>query len=462
MWTKLDDGFYDNPKVIEAGLEATGLYVLCLTWTSKHRKGGSISHAAIARFAGVRAAHLSDILLSVGLFENAEGGFEIHDYLEYNPSPETIAAKEKEISEKRAEAGRHGAESRWRDSKTDSKHGKLNGKTDSKDAGNNSKSLTNSSQTPLQTNGPESRIPSPESRVPNPYTQPPLLTSPPSLADQERTGTEAGSAPLPELDVGCVGVLAEMLRFAPDASAAAQTSDGEAASGRSRRDPAQDTQSQQDLAQSAGCSEQNIAEATWLLSQYGCDRVRWQIRAMEWRLANPRAVGPIVNPWSYLLTAIESSAGPDGLPLPAPVKLARQRQKALTAAMLVEETARQRLEAKQALGAEQERLEARWQELSEDEQADILTEAKDAMLGQVLWRDRAKKRPADWWNSPGARIELLTRRNAILARRNEARVSSSRRLMPSTTDLAANESMLPKTNLKMVQVAHSPPSEQAA
>src|SRR5690606_5177208 len=50
----------------------------------------------------------ADLLVKVGLWEPAEGGFQIHDYLDYNPSADDVRAEQARISESRAKAGRMG------------------------------------------------------------------------------------------------------------------------------------------------------------------------------------------------------------------------------------------------------------------------------------------------------------------------------------------------------------------
>ena len=107
-WARLDDRWHDHPKVVEAGMEAAGLWVMCLTWANHNRRKsaapGFVPAAVVARFAGSKASRLSKKLVAVRLFDPAEGGWMIHDFTVYLP---------KYDSAKAAEAGRAGAESRW-------------------------------------------------------------------------------------------------------------------------------------------------------------------------------------------------------------------------------------------------------------------------------------------------------------------------------------------------------------
>lgn len=100
-WARLDDGWHDHHKTIEAGLEAAGLWVMCLTWASKseNRKGpnpGVVPVSAIVRIAGDRkqAAKLSEVLHRVGFFDDlTDAGWPIHDFSEYLPKYSSEQAK---------------------------------------------------------------------------------------------------------------------------------------------------------------------------------------------------------------------------------------------------------------------------------------------------------------------------------------------------------------------------------
>lgn len=54
-WTKLDDGFWSNPKIAAAGNEAAGVYVRALTWCAAHSGEPRIPAAAMMVLARRRA-----------------------------------------------------------------------------------------------------------------------------------------------------------------------------------------------------------------------------------------------------------------------------------------------------------------------------------------------------------------------------------------------------------------------
>ncbi len=118
MWVKLDDQFSDHPKVIEAGPLASWLYVCGLTYAARYLTDGYIPAGQVRKLADVdNAAELAAKLVDVGLWESIDGGYLIHDYLEYNPNREDVMA----TREARAEAGARGGRRKAAASKTPSK-----------------------------------------------------------------------------------------------------------------------------------------------------------------------------------------------------------------------------------------------------------------------------------------------------------------------------------------------------
>jgi hypothetical protein len=100
-WFRLDDSFHSHPKVIAAGNEATGLYVRCGTYAAQHLTDGFIpQHVALLYGSDV----LADSLVRAKLWRRVRGGWQMPDYLDYNPSREQVT----ERRQVRAEAGRKG------------------------------------------------------------------------------------------------------------------------------------------------------------------------------------------------------------------------------------------------------------------------------------------------------------------------------------------------------------------
>jgi len=112
-WARIDDKFLDNPKVRKAGKEATYLYVSGLVYSSNQLTEGYISDEALGLvaykgFIKNERTHAAT-LVECELWDRIEGGYQIHDYLEYNPTKEQI----EEARAKKAAAGSKGAQARW-------------------------------------------------------------------------------------------------------------------------------------------------------------------------------------------------------------------------------------------------------------------------------------------------------------------------------------------------------------
>lgn len=108
-WVRVDDSFYDHPKFGEAGPVGIALWITALAWSNRnltdgfvprHRVNLLLSWEGVAwrmwmgdLFGGgedVEADLVAKHLVEVGLWEESENGYQIHDYLEYQPSAETV------------------------------------------------------------------------------------------------------------------------------------------------------------------------------------------------------------------------------------------------------------------------------------------------------------------------------------------------------------------------------------
>ena len=124
-WVRIDDQFTDHPKAADAGPLGIAMQVAALCYANRHLTDGFISHKVAARLldftgiaielpcthdpddshvSGMRVQWLSicDSLVDAGLWEVVEGGWQIHDYLEYNPSrADTLAKRAADLERKR-------------------------------------------------------------------------------------------------------------------------------------------------------------------------------------------------------------------------------------------------------------------------------------------------------------------------------------------------------------------------
>lgn len=101
-WGKIDDNFFSHPKVLAAGTLACGLMIKAISYSSHYLTDGFIAREAISSLISDTDDPISiaERLVKVRLFERVEGGYQIHDYLEYNPSKEEVE-RERGLTRKR-------------------------------------------------------------------------------------------------------------------------------------------------------------------------------------------------------------------------------------------------------------------------------------------------------------------------------------------------------------------------
>src|SRR5699024_5357022 len=96
-WIKLDDGFFNNPKIISVQQSAKLLYLSGLCYAGANLTDGVIPHGAVRVLAAQSDIYdVSDAILelvSAGLWYEHARGFEIHDYLEHNTSAGEVRTK---------------------------------------------------------------------------------------------------------------------------------------------------------------------------------------------------------------------------------------------------------------------------------------------------------------------------------------------------------------------------------
>ena len=121
-WVKLDDHMSEHPKVLAAGPLAAWLHVCALQYASRNLTDGFVPSRAVptlANFDGINVtvatigsmAGVSDevnpyelalTLVDVGLWEETERGYQIHDYLEFNPSKAEVMAQRRQNADRQA------------------------------------------------------------------------------------------------------------------------------------------------------------------------------------------------------------------------------------------------------------------------------------------------------------------------------------------------------------------------
>lgn len=98
-WVRVDDKFPLHPKALRAGLEAVGLWLIGCCWSSAYETDGHLPEHVIPTLSGSRP-ELVQSLLDAGLWDRTDGGYQIHDFLVYNPPASEQKAKREAHSAK--------------------------------------------------------------------------------------------------------------------------------------------------------------------------------------------------------------------------------------------------------------------------------------------------------------------------------------------------------------------------
>lgn len=109
MWFKVDDGFYDHPKIFDAPDCALALWVRAGSWSARNGTDGVVPANLPARLCDDPDTAVRE-LLARGMWQRTRGGYLFHDWLDYQPANEEWIL----LRKKRSEAGRKGGLNRAR------------------------------------------------------------------------------------------------------------------------------------------------------------------------------------------------------------------------------------------------------------------------------------------------------------------------------------------------------------
>jgi len=116
-WVRIDDGFSDHRKLNALGPLAPlagWLHVCALCYCARQLTDGFVPAGQVAKLARFEALSvtLEDLvtaLLRVGLWHRKRGGFQIHDFLDYNPSRKKVMTERRRNAQRQERfRGRHG------------------------------------------------------------------------------------------------------------------------------------------------------------------------------------------------------------------------------------------------------------------------------------------------------------------------------------------------------------------
>jgi hypothetical protein len=97
-WFRIDDTFADHPKVTAAGNAAVGLWVRCGTYSARFLTDGLVPGQVVRQYGNGREI---ERLVASRLWVPADGGFQMPDFLDYNPSAEAVKLARKRDAEKK-------------------------------------------------------------------------------------------------------------------------------------------------------------------------------------------------------------------------------------------------------------------------------------------------------------------------------------------------------------------------
>jgi len=93
-WAKLDDGFYDHPKVLATSNAAIGLYCKALTYCGKHLTDGVIPAAVVTRNLVGTDAEVDELLRN-NLWTREAETYRVINYLRYQTSSKSVKKERK-------------------------------------------------------------------------------------------------------------------------------------------------------------------------------------------------------------------------------------------------------------------------------------------------------------------------------------------------------------------------------
>jgi hypothetical protein len=101
-WVKLDDGWWCHPKTLGVSLEARGLYIMALCWSSAQSTDGEIPEEVVTLMSHGTNADLADELVFYTLWHKVDTGYQIHDFLKYQMSAADRKAMTRANAERKA------------------------------------------------------------------------------------------------------------------------------------------------------------------------------------------------------------------------------------------------------------------------------------------------------------------------------------------------------------------------
>lgn len=180
-WLRLDDGFAEHPKVEQITDKAFRLHVAALCYSARKLTDGFLSMKAVKVLAAIvdapRVDRYTTELERAGLWLVVEDGYQINDYLDYNPDAEAVKHARAKNAERQLRHRSRNAES----------NAQSNGVTDSV---TNGVSNTPPIPSPSERTDLSAVVPTPRAKEVPPHDEDPI-----SVDDAVEDEPMAGNAP---------------------------------------------------------------------------------------------------------------------------------------------------------------------------------------------------------------------------------------------------------------------------
>jgi hypothetical protein len=109
-WVRMDENFPEHPKVAALKADAFRVHVRAICYSARYLTDGVILTSSLSMVGGT--SKLAQSLVAAGLWEVADGGYVIHDYLTYNPAREEVLANRRQRAAAGSLGGRRSGASR--------------------------------------------------------------------------------------------------------------------------------------------------------------------------------------------------------------------------------------------------------------------------------------------------------------------------------------------------------------
>lgn len=101
MWVKIDDGFTDHPKIEALSDKAFRLHVAGLCFCGRTMSDGFIPSSRVNRLLPKVTQRMVAELTDAGVWLERPGGFDVKDFLAYNPSKKKVEADRDAAAERK-------------------------------------------------------------------------------------------------------------------------------------------------------------------------------------------------------------------------------------------------------------------------------------------------------------------------------------------------------------------------